>query len=60
MRVYRCRFAGLAGRAAENGSAAGDSDDGNVFLWFGERELEQYALPNVFVKILKQAGSYGS
>ncbi|MEF3313643.1 A/G-specific adenine glycosylase [Paenibacillus sp. GYB004] len=60
MRVYRCRFAGLAGRAAENGSAAGDSDDGNVFLWFGERELEQYALPNVFLKILKQAGSYRS
>ncbi|MDF2715474.1 MAG: adenine glycosylase [Paenibacillus sp.] len=63
LRVYRCRFVGLGEVAAAG--AAGPSDiaatedearDGNVFLWFGEKELGQYALPNVFVKILKQSG----
>lgn len=63
LRVYRCRFMGLAdGPDASDGEVAvrpadeDESRDGGVFLWFGEKELGQYALPNVFVKILKQAG----
>lgn len=54
LRVYRCRFVRLEGEGAAG--TAGEANDGNVFLWFGEKELGQYALPNVFVKILKQSG----
>lgn len=63
LRVYRCRFVGLSGVPAlpdgerESVAAADVSGRENeAFLWFGEKELAQYALPNVFVKILKQAG----
>lgn len=62
MRVYRCRFAGFTEGAAAAGDrggyaeqASGEQQEKTTFLWFGEEELRQYALPNVFVRILQQA-----
>lgn len=62
MRVYRCRFAGFTEGAAAAGDRGGDAEQASgeqqektTFLWFGEEELRQYALPNVFVRILQQA-----
>lgn len=63
MRVYRCRFVSLANEYAVNADESSDPEQpaaevegGDEFRWFGEREMKQYAFPNVFVKILKQAG----
>lgn len=96
LRVYRCRFVGLAGHtlltaaaekaaaheqereawsaasdrplstasvqeAAGAGWSAGDTGalaaaDGSELRWLDGGDMERYAFPNVFLKILRQAG----
>lgn len=58
MRVYRCEWEGFLERpdSAEAIEGVERGEQSGLLLWIDDRDLERYAFPNVFLKILKQAG----